>query len=84
MRNGIDGEAQGRDGVVLDGAPSPEKLGDGSIVRRWRVPLGPSYSGPLIVGDRVFVTEAKEKRFEAVVALDRATGSQVWRHEWEG
>jgi outer membrane protein assembly factor BamB len=74
----------GRDGVLLQGAPWPEKLADGSMVQRWRVPMGPSYSGPLIVGDRVFVTEAKEKRFEAVVALDRATGAQVWRHEWEG
>lgn len=74
----------GRDGVLVRGTPWPETLAEGSMVRRWRVPLGPSYSGPLIVGDRVFVTEAKDKRFEAVVALDRVTGTQVWRHEWEG
>ena len=74
----------GRDGVAADATPWPTRLDAGSLTRRWHVPLGPSYSGPLIVGDKVFVTEARNQSLEAAIALDRATGKEVWRREWEG
>lgn len=75
----------GRDGVVgADARVWPAVLEEKSLVPRWRVPLGPSYSGPLVTPDRVYVTEAKDQAYEAVIALDRATGAQVWRHQWEG
>ncbi len=38
----------------------------------------------MITSDHVFVTEAKDQAYEAVLAIDRATGKEVWRHEWEG
>jgi hypothetical protein len=37
----------------------------------WRVEVGPSYSGPIVGADRLFTTESKDKRFEAVTALDQ-------------
>jgi outer membrane protein assembly factor BamB len=73
-----------RDGTVSDAAVWPQKLDDTALVRRWHVPLGPSYSGPLITADRVYVTDAKDQAYEAAIALDRATGKEVWRHQWEG
>jgi outer membrane protein assembly factor BamB len=70
-----------RDGQIR-GEAFPEKLA--ALQPGWRVDLGPSYSGPIIVGDRVFVTETVDKKIERVRALDRATGKELWRHEWEG
>ena len=55
-----------------------------SLKRLWQVPLGPSYSGPLVVGPRVFVTETLDRQFEIVRCLDRSTGKQLWEHRWEG
>lgn len=72
-----------RDGQCA-GPTWPERLDTNHLVPRWRVELGPSYSGP-IVGDRhVYTTETKDKKSEVVTALDRETGNQVWRAEWEG
>ncbi|MDG1895346.1 MAG: hypothetical protein P8J37_10590 [Fuerstiella sp.] len=42
----------------------------------FRVPLGESYSGPIVTADRVFVTETVGKS-EFVRALDRSTGNEV-------
>ena len=46
--------------------------------------MGPSYSGPLVVGDKVFVTESKDKSYEVVRALDRKSGQQLWEASWQG
>lgn len=72
-----------RDGVTTT-ARWPDRLEPAAIERVWRLPLGPSYSGPLIVGDTVFTTETRNKDTEAVYAVDRATGSMRWRAEWAG
>ena len=32
----------------------------------------------------MFTTETKDKKFEIVTALDRKTGKELWRAEWEG
>ena len=50
----------------------------------WRVELGKGYSGPLIVGDRVFVAESVDKKTEAIRALDRNSGEQLWQASWPG
>ena len=62
----------------------PEKLDTNHLQRTWRVELGPSYSGPIVSGDRVFTTESKDKKFEVVTAFDRQTGKELWRAQWEG
>ncbi len=72
-----------RDGL-LTSATWPSSLSESSLVQRWRVPLGESYSGPLIVGQQVFVTETVDKKLERVRALDRDTGKELWQVEWEG
>lgn len=72
-----------RDGK-LEGITWPDSLDESTLSKKWSVPFGPSYSGPIVVGDRVFTTETKDKKNEVVIALDRETGQEVWRQEWEG
>lgn len=71
-----------RDGR-LEGPAWPAKL-NGALEARWRVPLGPSYSGPIVSRDLVFVTETRDKQVEVTRALDRRTGEPRWTHEWKG
>ncbi len=72
-----------RDGRIA-GAAWPAQLDPSRLERRWRIPLGPSYSGPVVGGDRVFTTETVDKKKERVTALRRSDGSVVWTREWEG
>ena len=71
-----------RDAKVTGVLPWPSSLGN--LSERWRVPLGPSYSGPIVSGERVFVTETRNKKTEIVRALDRTTGAELWRTSWTG
>jgi outer membrane protein assembly factor BamB len=71
-----------RDGKI-SAPPWPERLGD-NLKQLWVVPLGPSYSGPVVVGDRVFVTETADEKMEIVRALDRESGKEIWKYDWEG
>jgi outer membrane protein assembly factor BamB len=72
-----------RDGVVgKSDFVWPKKLELESI---WKLEkLGPSYSGPLIVGDRVYTTETVDKKYELVKCLDRKTGKELWNKQWDG
>ncbi|MCP4192983.1 MAG: PQQ-binding-like beta-propeller repeat protein [Planctomycetaceae bacterium] len=72
-----------RDGHAI-GPIWPEKLDDESLKVEWKVELGPSYSGPIVRGDRVFVTETVDKKSERVTAFDRNTGEELWSQEWKG
>lgn len=72
-----------RDGQV-SGTDWPVKLDDSHLQQTWRVELGPSYSGPIVGGNRVFTTETKDKKVEVVTAFDRKTGQPLWRAQWEG
>jgi len=73
-----------RDGVVTSSFAWPEKLQGDALTQIWRVDLGPSYSGPIVTADKVFITETLNKKTETVKALDRKTGKQLWVREWEG
>ena len=55
-----------------------------SLTQRWRVELPPSYSGPVVSTDKVFVTYTRDEKYEGVYALDRNRGMEVWKAEWEG
>ncbi len=66
------------------GSAWPESLDEGRLTQAWRIPLGPSYSGPIVVGKLVFTTQTRDKTTEVVTAHDRATGQEVWRVEWPG
>jgi outer membrane protein assembly factor BamB len=59
-------------------------LSEGRLQEQWRVELGPSYSGPIVSDKFVFTTETHDEQSEIVRALDRVTGQEVWRAEWEG
>lgn len=72
-----------RDGKV-NAAPWPDSLSATRLVEVWRSPLGPSYSGPVVVGDSVFVTETVDERDEFVRCVDRKIGQQKWEVNWTG
>ena len=72
-----------RDGQVT-GGQWPDSLNESHLKLTWQVEHGPSYSGPIVVGDRVFTTATQEKTNEVVCAYDRTTGDQLWTAEWEG
>lgn len=55
-----------------------------SLKPLYRVPLSESYSGPIVHGEMVFVTETKDKKTEIVRGLKRGTGEQLWETQWEG
>jgi outer membrane protein assembly factor BamB len=62
----------------------PESIEGDSMKKLWSVALSPSYSGPLAVGERVFTTESKERKFEVASAYDRVSGKLLWSTSWEG
>ncbi len=68
----------------FSGKAWPTSLSEEHLQLTWRVPLGPSYSGPIVADDRVFVTETKDKKYEIVRALERGTGRELWSTQWEG
>jgi len=72
-----------RDGT-LPGLTLPSSLNEQQLHKAWSIPLSPSYSGPLVVGDRVFTTQTIKEKFEAVTAHDRNTGEMLWQQQWEG
>ena len=72
-----------RDGQ-FSGADWPKTLQGDRLKQVWRVELGPSYSGPIVAGDRVYVTETRGKENEFVSALDRKTGATIWSVNWPG
>lgn len=71
-----------RDSRLTDAPTWPSDLS--SLSRTWRVELGPGYSGPLIWGNRVFVTETEGAKEEVVRALDRDSGRELWQARWVG
>jgi len=73
-----------RDGQVPLEPNWPESLQEESLEQRWRVELGPSYSGPIVSEKLVFTTETKDRETEVVTAYDRQTGEVEWRAEWPG
>ena len=73
-----------RDGQVQLAPAWPDRVNEATLATTWRVELGPSYSGPIIATDRVFVTETRDKKSEVVKALSRADGKLLWAAEWPG
>lgn len=73
-----------RDGRVAQTSAWPDRLSDDALRQTWRIPLGPSYSGPIVSDSLVFVTETRDERQEIVRALDRQTGEARWEASWDG
>ena len=72
-----------RDGQSI-GPDWPTWLNESTLQKQWSLPLGPSYSGPILSDQFVFTTETRNKESEVVLALDRKTGEERWRAEWKG
>ncbi len=72
-----------RDGQIA-GQAWPDALSKDHLTEQWRVELQPSYSGPIVMEDRVFVTETVNRETERVTALSRADGRTLWQAEWPG
>lgn len=62
----------------------PAKLDDKTLTKRWHAELAEGYSTPIVIADRVFTFETKDKKDEVVRAFDRTTGTQVWSLSWPG
>lgn len=73
-----------RNGQISGTLGWPSSLDDTRLKREWRISLGSSYSGPIVVGSRVFVTGTRNKSHEVVRALDRTSGKELWKVEWKG
>jgi outer membrane protein assembly factor BamB len=73
-----------RDGHDKSSQAWPAQLDDTNFKQLWRVELQPSYSGPIVTADRVFVTETRDKKNEVVQALSLTDGSSIWTYEWPG
>lgn len=57
----------------------PDRLDDPAALR-WRAPLDPGHSTPIVVGDRILLTTFQPATRElATVALDATTGKPLWR-----
>lgn len=74
----------GRDSQAPAAPQWPSGLNGDHLVELWRQPLGPSYSGPIVCGQRVFTTETKDKQQEITYAFDRDSGEQLWQIAWDG
>lgn len=72
-----------RDGSFI-GPKWPSSLDEKTLKAKWRVELGPSYSGPIVTEKLIFTTETKDKQTEIVRALNRDTGEEVWKQQWDG
>lgn len=64
-----------------NGSRWPETLDGLSL--RWKQTLGPSYSGPVTDGTRVYTTETVDNTYERVSAIDLQTGQSVWTNRWD-
>jgi outer membrane protein assembly factor BamB len=61
----------------------------------WRTPVGPGYSGPAVVGDRVYLTDRERPPAvegkppergagkERVLCLSATSGKILWKHEYD-
>ncbi len=73
---------QNRDGIA--NIEWPDTLSTEKLIEERTIALQPSYSGPIVVGDRVFVTETADKSHEVVKAIRISDGSEIWSTKWEG
>ncbi len=72
-----------RTGFVAEGA-LPDAIDSQQLPLKWRVPLQPGYSGPIIAGGRIFVTETRDRRKEVVTSYRLADGRKLWEQSWDG
>src|SRR5262245_29627441 len=58
----------------------------GGVKVRWRVPVGPGWSSPVVVRGRVYLTDmrlAKPRAWERIQCFKESTGKRLWSRESE-
>ena len=64
-----------------------EEFPEDGLAVRWKTPIRGGYSGPVVAGGRVFVTDFEEtspmQGRERVVCLDENSGEVLWSHSWD-
>lgn len=86
-----------RDGTWAE-AGVVETLPRENVAAKWKVPIFGGYSGPAVVGDRVFITDYaigegaisndpggrnQLSGKERVLCLNAATGEELWKYEYD-
>ncbi|MCA9136893.1 MAG: PQQ-like beta-propeller repeat protein [Planctomycetales bacterium] len=86
-----------RDGVYNE-AGIVDSIPETGLPIKWRAPVNGGYSGPAVVGQRVFLMDYRRTKgdlveqpdakpelegFERIVCFDAQTGKQVWQHEYQ-
>jgi outer membrane protein assembly factor BamB len=67
-------------GIAASPGSLPENL-EAPEALRWRVPLDPGHSTPILHGGKIFLTSWRAESKElATLALDEATGRLLWRN----
>jgi outer membrane protein assembly factor BamB len=57
----------------------------GAVKVRWRAPVGPGWSSPVVAGGRVYLTDSRLSRpraEERVLCFDEATGKPLWAYAY--
>lgn len=66
-------------GVAVDGQKPPVEIGPDKHVK-WKVPVPPGISSPIVAGDLLVLTAFEEGKLYTI-AYQRATGKEAWRAE---
>ena len=71
-----------RDGIWNDSGLIVQFESD-EIKLKWRIPIGPGYSGPTVSDGRVFVTyRIAEPQQERVLCVSEKTGEELWSYTY--
>ena len=72
-----------RDGVWRETGIALKFAGE-RLPIKWRVEIGPGYSGPTVAGGRVYVTDrlSRPESIERVHCFDEQSGKPIWKHEY--
>jgi outer membrane protein assembly factor BamB len=73
-----------RDGVWSE-TGIVEKFPDKQLAIKWRMPIGPGYSGPTVADGRVYVTDraVEPKQVERVHCFDARSGTELWSYSYD-
>src|SRR5262245_29325332 len=70
---------RGAGGVAVGSGSLPTEIGPDQYVV-WKTPLPLGHSSPVVHGPRIYLTGVENKKLYTL-ALDRATGKELWRRE---
>jgi outer membrane protein assembly factor BamB len=73
----------GRDGVWR-ASGIVDTFSSGALTPKWETPIGAGYSGPTVVGNRVYVMDrqTEPEQTERILCFDRDTGKELWKHSY--